>query len=91
MQETQETWVQSLNREDPLEEGIATYSSILAWRIQWTDYNDTMPLAYFMKGKERRIIHPATSDLIESLLKMLSEEGEKATFCYIKKLKQINS
>ena len=28
-----ETWIQSLGREDPLEEGIATYSSILAWRI----------------------------------------------------------
>ena len=29
----QETWVQSLGWEDPLEEGMATYSSILAWRI----------------------------------------------------------
>ena len=33
MQETQETWVQSLGWEDPLETGIATHSSILAWRI----------------------------------------------------------
>ena len=33
MQETQETWVQSLGREDPLEEEKATHSSILAWRI----------------------------------------------------------
>ena len=32
----QETWVQSLGREDPLEKGKATYSSILAWRIPWT-------------------------------------------------------
>ena len=31
MQETSETWVQSLDQEDPLEEGMATYSSILAW------------------------------------------------------------
>ena len=30
---TQETWVQSLHWEDPLEEGMATHSSILAWRI----------------------------------------------------------
>ena len=37
MQETQEMWVQSLGREDPLEEGMATYSSILAWRIPWTE------------------------------------------------------
>ena len=32
----QETWVQSLGREDPLEKGIATHFSILAWRIPWT-------------------------------------------------------
>ena len=31
-----ETWVQSLGREDPLEKGKATHSSILAWRIPWT-------------------------------------------------------
>ena len=32
----QETLVQSLGREDPLEKGVATHSSILAWRIPWT-------------------------------------------------------
>ena len=32
-----ETWVLSLGREDPLEEGMATHSSILAWRIPWTE------------------------------------------------------
>ena len=32
----QETWVRSLGGEDPLEEDIATHSSILAWRISWT-------------------------------------------------------
>ena len=37
MQESWETQVQSLGQEDPLEEGIATQSSILAWRIQWTE------------------------------------------------------
>ena len=37
MQETQETWVQSLGWEDLLEEGMATHSSILAWRIPWTE------------------------------------------------------
>ena len=30
-------WVQSLGQEDPLEEGMATYSSILAWKIPWTE------------------------------------------------------
>ena len=33
----QETWVLSLGREDPLEKGMATHSSILAWRILWTE------------------------------------------------------
>ena len=33
----QETWVQSLGLEDPLEKGIATHSIILAWRIPWTE------------------------------------------------------
>ena len=33
----QETWVRSLGEEDPLEEGMATHSSILAWRILWTE------------------------------------------------------
>ena len=33
----QETWVQSLGREDPPEKKMATHSSILAWRIPWTE------------------------------------------------------
>ena len=37
MQESQDTWVRSLSREDPLKEGTATHSSILAWRIPWTE------------------------------------------------------
>ena len=37
MQEPQETWVQFLGREDPLEEGMAAHSNILVWRIPWTE------------------------------------------------------
>ena len=37
MQETQETWVQLLGWEDPLEEVMGADSSILAWRITWTE------------------------------------------------------
>ena len=37
MQETLETWVHSLGQEDPLEKDMATDSSILAWRIPWTE------------------------------------------------------
>ena len=33
----QETWVQSLSQEDPVEKRMATHSSILAWRIPWTE------------------------------------------------------
>ena len=32
-----ETWVQFLDREDPLEKEVATHSSVLAWRILWTE------------------------------------------------------
>ena len=35
--EMQETWVQSLGWEDPLEEGLEIHSNILAWRIPWTE------------------------------------------------------
>ena len=35
--ETQEMWVQSLGREDPLEREMATHSSIPAWRVPWTE------------------------------------------------------
>ena len=38
----QETWVQSLGQEDPLEKGIETHSSILAWRIPWTGEADRL-------------------------------------------------
>ena len=37
MQEPQETRVQSLDSEDPLEKEVATHSSILAWEILWTE------------------------------------------------------
>ena len=37
MQETQEMWVPSLGWEDPLEEEMATHSSILVWEIPWTE------------------------------------------------------
>ena len=37
MQETQETWIRSLDQEDPLEKKMATCSSILARKIPWTE------------------------------------------------------
>ena len=37
MQEMQEMWVPSLGQEDPLEKEMATHSSVLAWKIPWTE------------------------------------------------------
>ena len=43
MLEMQETQVRSLGREDPLEEEMATNSSILAWKIPWTEEAGRLP------------------------------------------------
>ena len=51
---------------------------------QGKNYSDAHPLEYFIRGKDRRVIHPETSDLLESWLLMLKEQGEKATFQHIK-------
>ena len=50
-------------------------------------YEDSASLEYFLKGKNRRMIHPNTSDLLEKLLTMLKDEGEEKTFEYIRKLR----
>lgn len=49
------------------------------------DYKDRDALDYFYRRKEHRCIHPETSDKLEMLLKMLAEQGEEATFEYIRK------
>ena len=46
----QETWVLPLGQEDPLEKGMATWSSVLAWRIPWTEYPDGL---YIVHGVEK--------------------------------------
>lgn len=51
---------------------------------QGKSYTDRSPLEYFQRGKDRRRIHPETSQMLEKLLTMLAEDGEKATFTYIK-------
>ena len=42
VQEMKDMWVQSLGQEDPLEEGMATHPSILAWRLSWTEEPDRL-------------------------------------------------
>ena len=49
----QETWVRSLGQEDPLEEGMATHSSVLAWRGTWQAI--VQGVTKSMHGQERMI------------------------------------
>ena len=57
----QEIWVQSLGREDSLEEEMATHSSILAWKIPWTEE----PGVYSPEGrKESDMTHVFIADVL---------------------------
>ena len=53
MQEPQELWIQSMDQEDPLEEGMATHSSILTWRNPWTEE----PGGLQFIASQRRSVH----------------------------------
>ena len=48
-------------------------------------YDQHQPLAYYEKGKDSYMIHDETRALLEYLLHMLDEQGEEATFAYIRK------
>ncbi len=52
---------------------------------QGKNYTKEHPLAYFLKSKDTRPIHPETSDEIEELLSMLAQRGEEETFREIRK------
>ena len=51
------TWVQSLGWEDPLEQGRATHSSILAWRIPWTEEPDRLQSMGLQSMGSQRVRH----------------------------------
>jgi len=51
---------------------------------QKDNYNSRHPLEYFERGRNHRFIHPETSALLESWLRMLAEEGEEKTFSHIR-------
>ena len=57
----QETWVQSLDWEDPLEEGMATHSSILAWRIPWTEEPGRLCLCGHKESDVTEVTKPSTA------------------------------
>ena len=64
--ETQETWVQLLGQEDPLEQEMATYSSIPAWVIPWT--GETGKLSDILTNKAVSFVWKIPSCLFDSLL-----------------------
>ena len=72
----QETWVGSLGREDPLEKEMATHSSILAWRIPWTEKHGGL-----QSSGSQRVGHDwATSEEEEECVKqtgLLDQEVHK--------------
>ena len=70
MQETQETQVQSLGQEDPLEKEMATNSSILAWRIPWTEEPGGL---YSMESQ--RVSHDLATEHTNSAFK-LNKQGD---------------
>ena len=57
----QETWVQSLRQEDPLEKGMVTHSSILAWRIPWTEKSSGLQAMGSQRVKDDWVTNTFTS------------------------------
>ena len=54
---------------------------------QGKNYTDSHPYEYFKRGNAAKFMHIETADLLEKLLIMLRDKGEKETFSYIRKLK----
>lgn len=48
-------------------------------------YTNSDPLQYYESSKEPPMIHPETKELLEKLLHMLAEKGEKETFAYVRR------
>ena len=61
----QETWVQSLAQEDPLEKGMATQSSIFAWRIPWTEEFGTLQSVASQRARHNRATNTLHSFMIK--------------------------
>ena len=90
-----ETWVRSLDWEDPLEKGQATYSSILAWRIPWIhpwghkelDRTERLSLSFYMQTKHKEMClcilqSPRLKNARKGCFSVSSLGNEK--FCLIK-------
>ena len=79
----EETWVQSLSWQDPLQKGMATHSSILAWRIPWTEE----PGGLQLMGSQRVGHNWVTNTFTSLFLVLLAVESSLASLhsnvCYI--------
>ena len=63
----QETWVRSLGQEDPLEKGMATYSSILAWSIPWTQESGAWSIPWTQESSAWSIPWTQESGRLQSM------------------------
>ena len=68
----QETGVQSLDREDPLEKGMATHSSVLAWRIPWTEGSGRLQSIELQRAMTEQPTLHFTLTIFPSLPRILS-------------------
>ena len=66
-QETQEMQVLSLRWEDPLEEGMAIHSSILAWRIPWTEDPGRLPSTGLQSWTRVKQLSTHTHKLVDTI------------------------
>ena len=76
----QETWVQSLAQEDPLEEEMETHASILAWRIPWTEEPGGLQSMGSQKSQTGLRGHTATTTL-EFTLPSCDQLVSPGSFC----------
>ena len=53
---------------------------------QGKNYNDSQPYEYFARSRDHIVMHPETKAMLETILRMLQEKGEKVTYAYIRKL-----
>lgn len=80
-------------RMEPVEMPMKYFKEMFCDRVaaskiyQGKNYTTAHPLQYFENARQRIIIHPNTAALLEKLLIMLDEKGEKETFKYLKNLK----
>ena len=82
-----------LNRKEPVKMPTKYVIEMFCDRVaaskiyQGKNYTDAHPLTYFQRGNARKKMHPATADLLEEWLTLLSEKGEKEAFAHIKRIK----